>query len=144
MTRSMLSRFGPLLPALTVCLPALTVCLPAGRALSSARVRAGRDAPVEDGVYSAGLLACERLSSWETAATLLNGLEEYGIEMAAEHFDAALRACDRKEKWQEALALFDRMRTRSSPRTRPPRPPPPRPPPRAPTPFFRLAECPGF
>ena len=69
-----------------------------------------KGAPVEDGVYSAGLLACERLGNWEKAATFLNLLEEYGYELVSEHFDAALRACDRHSRWQEALGLFDRMR----------------------------------
>ena len=44
------------------------------------------------------------------AADLLNALEEYGLELTADHFDAALRACDKKGRWQEALGLFDRIR----------------------------------
>ena len=56
---------------------------------------------MEDGVYSAGLLACERLGAWELGADLLNELEQYGLPLVADHFDAALRACDKKERWQE-------------------------------------------
>ena len=52
---------------------------------------------------------CERSGAWETAATLINRLEESGFELTADHFDAALRACDRQARWQEALGLFDRM-----------------------------------
>ena len=65
--------------------------------------------PVEDQLYTVGLYACERMGAWETAATLINEIEDFGLAFSTEHFDAALRACDRHARWQEGLVLFDRM-----------------------------------